>query len=102
MFIDRQELDVGAAWQLKLFMSLERSKWVVPLLTDNYAASKPCLEEHSLAWQHGDEIGRQVLRPVYLRSSATMPTFLTFHQYLDAREEDTSPREAARAIIRAT
>jgi hypothetical protein len=94
VFVDRQELKFGAAWQLRIFKSIEKSRVVVSLLSDEYAASKPCEEEFSLAWQHGDKVGRDLLCPVYVRSG-DLPTFMTYRQYIDAREEDETLLQAA-------
>jgi hypothetical protein len=87
IFVDRQELVLGAAWQVKLFESLSRSRKVVALLTPDYIASKACQEEFNIAWIRARRTGEQVLLPVY-SYTASLPDWMRFWQYADCREGD--------------
>src|SRR4051794_34044499 len=94
----RRALEVGLAWQEEIYSSLERSPYVVALLSPDYLQSKACKDEFAMARLHGDWLKQRVLRPVYV-FEAKLPARMLFVQYLDAREGDTSRvREAASAI----
>jgi O-acetyl-ADP-ribose deacetylase (regulator of RNase III) len=87
VFVDSQELVVGAAWQVKIFDSLSRSRKVVALMTPDYVASKVCQEEFNIAWIRSRRTGEQVLLPVY-GLTASLPDWMRFWQYADCREGD--------------
>ena len=89
VFVDRHELQVGMAWHQEIFESLERSRYVVALLSPDYLAAKPCKEEFGIARLHGERVHRRVLQPVYAYS-ADLPTHYLYLQYLDAREGDAN------------
>ncbi len=98
IFLDRNELQVGAAWQMRIFESLARSRKVVAVLSPHYLASTVCKEEFSIAWIEGYQRGRMLL-PVYALS-ADLPAYMRYLQYTDAREGDSSRlREAARQVL---
>lgn len=75
IFVDRQELDVGMAWQPTLFESLEKSRKVVALLSPDYVKSKACQEEFNIAWIRARRPGAR---------SAARLRLLGIHPGLDA------------------
>lgn len=99
IFVDHEELNAGAAWQIQIFESLERSRKVVAVLTPDYLTSKACKEEFSIAWIHGNQIGQPLLFPVFALS-ADLPSYMAYWQYADAREADAPKlREAALHVV---
>ena len=62
VFVDRDALEVGMAWQDEIYGSLERSRYVVALLSPEYLESKNCQREFGMADLHGDRVNRRVLR----------------------------------------
>ncbi len=101
VFIDQQELTIGAAWQVQLFESLSRSRKVVALLTPDYVASKACQEEFNIAWIRARRTGEQVLLPVY-GYTASLPDWMRFWQYADCREGDGTRMAAVADQIEAS
>lgn len=93
IFMDRMELQTGAAWQQDIFESLDQSRRIICALSPNYLASKVCKEEFNIAFLRHREAAEGVLLPVYLRSTE-LPTYMKLIQYEDAR--DTSPASVAR------
>ena len=59
VFVDQNEIDHGAAWQSKIFDSLDRCRRIVCLLTPNYLESPICLEEFNIAWMRTRESNRR-------------------------------------------
>ena len=87
LFVDRLELQAGAAWQQHIFEAIDESRKVISLLSPSYVDSKVCKEEFNIAlFRHRDSPGG-VLVPVLLRS-ALLPTYMRLVQSLDAREGD--------------
>jgi hypothetical protein len=100
VFLDREALEVGGAWQEEIYESIERSRYVVALLSPAYLSSKPCKDEFGIARLHGDRLGRKILLPVYA-FDADLPTRMLYVQFLDAREGDLDRlRDAAISIAR--
>ena len=89
IFVDRNEIDIGYAWQLQIFESLDRCRIVVPMLSPQYVASKVCQEEYNIAWIRGRDTNTDVMFPVYLYS-ADLPTYMKYRNYFDCREGDQS------------
>jgi TIR domain len=101
VFVDRHEPNVGAAWQIQIFESLERSRKVVAVLSPAYLASKACQEEFSSAWIRGNDAADHVLFPVYALSTQ-LPAYVRYLQSADAREADaTKLKVAAAQVLRA-
>ena len=98
VFVDRDTLRVGMAWQEEIFESLERSRLVVALLSPDYLRSKPCKQEFGIARLQGDRLDRRVLCPVYVRS-ADLPARILFLHYVDAREGERERLRIAAAEI---
>ena len=100
IFLDREYLQAGMAWQEEIYKSVERSRYVVAMLSPDYLASKNCRTEFAIARLHGDRVNRRVLQPVYAYS-ADLPTRIQILQYFDAREGDTARlSQAAEEIVR--
>jgi hypothetical protein len=85
IFLDRNELDVGCAWQPSIFESLDRCRKVVAMLSPDYLASKVCKEEFNIAWIRGRESDLDIIFPVYLYT-ADLPTYMKYRSYIDCRE----------------
>lgn len=89
IFMDRLELQPGAAWQQHIFDALDESRKIICVLSPEYLASKVCKEEFNIAlFRHRESLGR-VLIPIYLYS-AELPTYMKMIQYEDVREGDRS------------
>jgi hypothetical protein len=98
VFVDRLEIDNGAAWQRRIFESLDRCRRVVALLTPAYVRSPVCLEEFNIAWMRDRETRLDILKPLYV-ASHELPTYLRLRNYLDCREADAEKlSSAARSI----
>ena len=87
IYVDRMELQTGAAWQQQIFEALDDCRRVITLLTPAYLASKVCKDEYNIALFRHRESEEGVLLPVYLRS-AQLPTYMRLVQFEDAREGD--------------
>ena len=99
VFVDRHDIEIGVAWQLKIFESLERSRRVVALLSPEYLASKACKEEFGIAWIRGNRIGTDLLFPLYVHT-ASLPAYMAYWNYLDCREGDpTRLAEASQRLL---
>ena len=85
VFIDKNELKTGYAWQQELFEALDDCKYIITLLSPDYLKSKVCLEEYHIAHYRQRESDTSVLKPIYLYSSA-LPTYMKLNQYFDCRE----------------
>jgi hypothetical protein len=99
IFTDRKEIDIGHAWQPKIFESLDRCRKVVAMLSPDYLSSKVCKEEFNIAWMRGRETDQDTIFPVYLYT-AQLPTYMKYHAYVDCREGDRSKlAEASRKLL---
>jgi hypothetical protein len=85
LFIYKNNLNPGAAWQQEIFESLDNCRKVVTFLTPAYLESRVCLEEFNIALCRNREATEKVLEPVYLRST-TLPTYMRVVQFWDCRE----------------
>lgn len=94
IFVDRKNLDVGSAWQIEIFESLDKCRKVVAMLSPEYIASKVCKEEFNIAWLRGREADDEIIFPLYLYS-APLPTYMKYKNFLDCREGDASRIEDA-------
>jgi len=101
IFADRNEIDIGSAWQPEIFESLDRCRKVVAMLSPDYLASKVCKEEFNIAWIRGRETDVEVIFPVYLYTTA-LPTYMKYRTYFDCREGDRSKiAEASMSLLAA-
>jgi hypothetical protein len=99
LFIDRNVINVGSAWQSSLFENLDRCNLIVALLSPEYLQSKVCKEEFNIAWMRSREAANEVLFPIFLYT-AGLPTYMKFRQHLDCREGDQAKlRMAAQMIV---
>lgn len=99
LFLDRLELNPGAAWQQKIFEALDASRKVVCVYSPDYLQSKVCLEEFNIALLRQRKSSDNLLLPIYLRS-ANLPTYMELFQYHDAREGDEMKiRQAAKVLL---
>lgn len=100
IFLDRNELNAGAAWQQKIFESLDDCRGVVAVYSPPYLKSKVCKEEFNIALFRHRKSANGVLLPVYLQS-ADLPTYMKLVQYYDCRESDSAKlQDACRLIIK--
>jgi hypothetical protein len=101
IFLDRNEIDAGCAWQPAIFESLDRCCKVVAMLSPDYLASKVCKEEFNIAWIRGRETDQDIIFPVYLYT-AELPTYMKYRNYIDCREGNpTKLAEASRQLVAA-
>jgi len=84
LFIDR-EIDIGAAWQQKLFEALENCRKMVAVYSPAYLESKWCKEEYNISYCRQIESGQSLIYPVLLYS-ANLPYYLRTINYDDCRE----------------
>lgn len=97
IFLDRQYLKVGHAWQQEIFEALDNCQRIVTVYSPEYLTSKVCREEFFIAlYRHRDT--DDVLTPIYLRS-AKLPTYMKTVQYIDCLEGDPKKLRAACAAI---
>ncbi|HEX8874643.1 MAG TPA: toll/interleukin-1 receptor domain-containing protein [Nitrosospira sp.] len=87
IFVDRKEIDIGAAWQPEIFENLDKCRKVVALLSPDYLSSKMCKEEYNIAWIRSRENDEEIIFPVYLYTAA-LPTYMKYRNYFDCREGD--------------
>jgi hypothetical protein len=87
VFLDRNELSTGAAWQQGIFEAIDNSSKVLCVFSPQYLESKVCKEEYNIALFRHREAQEGVLIPLYLLS-AELPTYMRMIQYLDCREAD--------------
>jgi hypothetical protein len=101
VFRDTHSLKTGIGWQHEIFSAIDDCRFVVPLLSPGYIASKTCIDEYNVAWlrQKTEEQERSVLQPLYLRT-ANLPTYMKAIQWRDCREADSEKLQyATRAIV---
>lgn len=101
IFMDRQNLTVGAAWQQELYETIDDCKQVITVYSPTYLSSKVCKEEYNIALMRHREEG-DVLVPIYLQS-AQLPTYMRLIQFIDCRESDQDKlQNACQLILRDT
>lgn len=89
IFIDRNNLDTGAAWQQALYEALDDTRHVIAVLTPHYLQSKVCKEEYNIALARHRDHNHTVLLPLYVYS-APLPTYMQMVQFADCREFNRS------------
>jgi hypothetical protein len=99
IFLDRNDLAVGSAWQQKIFESLDRCRKVVALLSPQYAVSKVCQEEFNIAWYRARETDSEILFPIYLYDADELPSYMKYRGFVDCREGDRSKLAGASASL---
>jgi hypothetical protein len=86
-FIDKEGLEPGAAWQRKLYQSIDSARKVMALYSPSYLNSKACQEEYNIARVLHRRSSERVLFPILLRT-ADLPPYMREWQYIDCREAD--------------
>ena len=94
IFLDRLELNPGAAWQQHIFEALDDSRKIICAFSPDYLKSKVCKEEFNIALLRNREVDEELLLPVYLHT-ADLPSYMKLIQYEDAREADPTKVTAA-------
>jgi hypothetical protein len=84
IFVDRQALNTGAAWQQELYEALDDCEKVVAVYSPAYLVSKVCKEEFNIALFRHRDSEKGVLVPIYLQD-ANLPTYMKLIQYIDFR-----------------
>jgi hypothetical protein len=93
VFLDRQALQEGSAWQPHIFSAIDSCRKFLALYSPHYVQSKICQEEFNIAWARGRRINSDVIFPVYWKS-ADLPTYMSMLLYSDCREEVDDGLEA--------
>jgi hypothetical protein len=94
VFLDRYELNAGAAWQQEIYEALDQCRKVITVYSPPYLASKVCKEEFNIAMFRHRDSEEGVLMPIYL-TSANLPTYMKLVQFIDCREADRGKIKAA-------
>jgi len=86
IFIDIAELQTGVAWQLKLFHSIEASRYVITLLSPAYLKSKVCQEEYNLASaMHADASYQTKLISILVEEIPELPAWCRDHTPINCK-----------------
>jgi hypothetical protein len=101
VFIDQSEIDVGAAWQQRIFEALESCAVTAALYSPDFLSSKVCLEEFNIAWARRRETGRNMIFPLLIRDTA-LPTYMRMLNYVDCRISDRGKIESAASKLAST
>jgi hypothetical protein len=88
LFVDQLDIEVGSAWQQKIYDALNQCRRVVAVLTPGYLRSKVCQEEMNIARIRELDGGESVLFPVYALT-AELPAHYRVLNYVDCREMDS-------------
>lgn len=98
LFLDRQTLQTGCAWQQDIYTALDDCRKIVAFYSPDYLASKVCREEYNIATFRQRDEGGEVLLPIYLET-AQLPTYMKMVQYIDCRDGFGVPLAQAAAQI---
>lgn len=88
VFIDKQAIDIGAAWQQEIFDALENCRSTAVLYSPDFLQSKVCKEEFNIAWMRRREAEAPVF-PLLVRDVA-LPTYMRLLNYVDCRTSDAA------------
>ena len=89
IFYDRQSLEPGGSWLMQIAESLDASRFVAPLYTPRYWASRYCTDEFTAAYVRQNDAGQKILYPIYYEG-AKIPYLFRNIQYVDCREADAA------------
>lgn len=98
IFVDRNEINVGASWQQAIYDCLNACRKVVVVLTPGFLGSKVCEEELNLARLRDRESPAEILFPLYVRSAELQP-HIRMLNYRDCREAEPRAIRAACAVL---
>jgi hypothetical protein len=84
VFVDRSEIEVGAAWQQKIFDALENCSMTAAFYSPEFVSSKVCKDEFNISWARGRDMGQNLIFPLLIRD-ATLPTYMKMLNYMDCR-----------------
>jgi TIR domain len=89
VFLDRVSIDVGSAWQQKLYEALDDCRKVIAVLSPAYLESKWCLEEFNIALCRQRDTGESIIHPFLLYKCKT-PYYIKMIQHEDCTEGDVT------------
>ncbi len=101
VFFDTLSIDIGAAWQQKIFDALDSCRRLVALYSPDYVHSKVCQEEFNIAWARGRDESANIIFPIYW-ASAKLPTYMRMLNYIDCRECNQQNLRTATSKLLAT
>jgi hypothetical protein len=100
VFLDRSEIEIGAAWQQTIFDALERCSVTAALYSPGFVNSKVCKDEFNISWARGREAEQNLIFPLLIRDTA-LPTYMKMLNYIDCRICDkTKIADAAQVLAR--
>jgi len=94
VFIDRKDIDVGAAWQQTIYEALDDCSMTAVLYSPSFVASKVCKEELNIALMRRRKLDRDLVFPLLVEDTE-LPTYMEMLNYVDCRVSDTTKIEAA-------
>ena len=99
VFLDRNALNPGVAWQQTIYDAIDDCRIVVAVYSPQYLASKMCREEYNIARLRDRDSDRDILLPLYLHT-VNLPPHMRVVQYADCREGDQDKlRVACKKIL---
>jgi len=98
VFIDEDEIEVGAAWQQAIFDALEECRCTLVMYSSHFLQSKVCKDEFNIAMILRRRKGDDFIFPV-LVSEAELPAYMEMLNYTDCRIADPSKLKAASSIL---
>jgi len=87
IFLDRLELNPGAAWQQQIYEALDDCRKVIAVYSPDYLTSTMCQEEFNIARYRERDLGHQLLFPIMLYHTK-LPTYMAMTQYEDCHDGD--------------
>jgi hypothetical protein len=92
IFLDVSEIEVGAAWQQRVYEAIDDCRMFFAMLSPSYVRSKHCVNEFNVALYRRDESGEEIIFPVYLDSDAPpfrLPSYMgALVSFVDCRKRD--------------
>lgn len=102
IYRDVNEISVGGFWQMSIYGSIEKSKFILSLLSPDYITSQMFMEEYNIGRVRNLKENRNVVLPIYLYSS-NLPIYMQAVQYFEAREAEFSKiKEFCKELISST
>lgn len=94
IFLDRNVLNPGIAWQQTIYDAIDDCRIVVAVYSPQFLASKMCREEYNIARLRDRDSNRDILLPLYLHTG-NLPPHMRVVQYIDCREGDKNKLRGA-------